>query len=456
MTKSNEEKAEERIRAALWDGAMTRMVRLGSGVLSATPECLERCFPAGPVVVVADANTYSAAGRAVCHFLRTAGREVLDPWIFEEKNLHAEYPLVERLQGFLQGRDAIPVAVGSGTINDLTKLASHQCGRSYMVVGTAASMDGYTAFGASITRDGYKQTFSCPAPLAAVLDLEVIARAPGRMNAAGYADLLAKIPAGADWLLADAAGAEAVDPTAWGLVQDNLREWVGNPQGVCRGDSTALAGLVEGLIMTGLGMQWASSSRPASGADHQFSHLWDMQHHTHDGETPMHGHKVGIGTLASAAMYEQVLAMPADSLIADEAAIRLRWPKENTIEQAVRNDFSDPLVVEQVLKQSRDKALDPGRLARRLQHLKDSWPEVSAQLRNQLLSPARLREMLAEAGAPHTPESIGISRRRLHTSHGQARRIRSRYTILDLVAEAGWWSRCVDSLFEEGGFWHGG
>src|SRR4029077_17844815 len=106
--------------------------------------------------------------------------------------------------------DAIPIAVGSGTINDLTKLAAHHAGRSYLCVATAASMDGYTAFGASITYQGSKQTFDCPAPAAVIADLDIICAAPGDMNAWGYADLLAKVTAGADWLLADALGIEPI------------------------------------------------------------------------------------------------------------------------------------------------------------------------------------------------------------------------------------------------------
>ena len=48
----------------------------------------------------------------------------------------------------------------------------------------------------------------------------------------------------------------------------------------------------------GFAMQSSKSSRPASGAEHQFSHLWDMQHHTHNGVAPSHGFKVGVATLA--------------------------------------------------------------------------------------------------------------------------------------------------------------
>ena len=96
----------------------------------------------------------------------------------------------------------------------MTKLAAHRTGRRYVAVGTAASMDGYTAYGASITYNGSKQTFPCPAPIAVVADLDVMRAAPAELNAAGYADLMAKTVAGADWLLADAVGNEAINPGA--------------------------------------------------------------------------------------------------------------------------------------------------------------------------------------------------------------------------------------------------
>ena len=118
------------------------------------------------------------------------------------------YVALLQLEAALRPHDAIPVAVGSGTVNDLTKLASHRTGRPYLCVATAASMDGYTAFGASITCQGNKHHFPCPAPAAVVADLDLLSAAPGSMNAWGYADLMAKVPAGADWMVADAVGAE--------------------------------------------------------------------------------------------------------------------------------------------------------------------------------------------------------------------------------------------------------
>src|SRR5204862_3554101 len=134
----------------------------------------------------------------------------------------------------------------------------------------------------------------------------------------------AKVTAGADWILADALGVEPIDPRAWAIVQGGLRDSLADPAGVRAGEECALGPLVEGLMLGGFAMQWSRSSRPASGAEHQFSHLWDMQHHTHHGHVPSHGLKVGIGTLAVTALYHQLLDRPLETL--DVAACVAGWP----------------------------------------------------------------------------------------------------------------------------------
>src|SRR5207237_543007 len=112
-------------------------------------------------------------------------------------------------------------------------------------------------------------------------------------------------------------------------VQDRLPEWVAAPGGIASAEPGCLRELVTGLMMSGFAMQAARSSRPASGADHQFSHLWDMQHHTHDGAAPSHGFKVGIGTLASLGLYAVLLRRDLDRL--DINAAVARWPAPESV-----------------------------------------------------------------------------------------------------------------------------
>src|SRR5215211_5435342 len=317
---------DERIEAALQEATDTRSVTIGAGVLASVADAFEEGFGNHEAVVVADENTFRVAGQEVQRHLEAAGYKPVEPYVFPgEPALYAEYGNIEKLVEALREHDAIPIAVGSGTLNDIVKRASYECERPYMCVGTAASMDGYTAFGASIEKDGLKQTLSCPAPRAVVADLEVLKGAPGDMTASGYADLLGKVTSGADWLVADALGVEEIDNTGWALVQDHLREWTRSPAELRAGDGEATGHLIEGLIMSGLGMQSYQSSRTASGAEHQFSHLWEMEGLGKDADPPLsHGFKVGVGTVAIAALYERVLERELGAL--DIAALRESWP----------------------------------------------------------------------------------------------------------------------------------
>lgn len=386
-------------------------------------------------MVVADTNTFAAAGRDVVDAFRRAGHPALEPFVFASSGLYAEWRFVEELAAALVSHTAIPVAVGSGTLNDLTKLASHQTGRPYFAVATAASMDGYTAFGASITREGSKQTFDCPAPLAVLADLDVLRAAPPELNAAGYADLLAKVTAGADWILADALGIEAIDPIAWELAQGGLRAALAHPAGVCAGDPGALRALTEGLMSGGFAMQRTRSSRPASGAEHQFSHLWDMQHHQHQGAAPAHGFKVGIGALAAARQYERLLAQSLEELDVDRCAAN--WPEWSETERSIADLFPEPALRAKALEETSAKHVDADTLRALLSRLRTAWPKLRQRLSEQLLPAEELSEMLRAAGAPHLPEQIGISPSRLWDSHRLAYHLRRRYTVLDLAVQTG-------------------
>jgi glycerol-1-phosphate dehydrogenase [NAD(P)+] len=442
----------KRVEAALKEAAYTRCVTIGPGVLAAVAEAFTQCFEGSPAVIVADENTWIVAGERVQARLDTSGLRVEAPIVFPgQPTLYADYDHVLELEEKLNNLDAIPVVVGSGTLNDVTKLAAYLSGRQYMVVATAASMDGYTAFGAAITKGGFKQTMSCPAPRAVLADLEVLSQAPPEMNAAGYGDLLGKITAGADWILADALESEPIDQRAWGLVQDSLRHWVGKPHLLRTGDPAAVENLFEGLIMSGVAMQISGSSRPASGSEHRFSHLWEMQALGHGHAAVPHGFKVGIGTLAAAALYEQVFLRDLSKV--DIEAARSRWPSRAELVRSVRDSHDIPQVAENAVEESLAKYLDPDQLRQRLLLLQERWPTIRERLQAQLLPADELRDMLTAAGAPIHPADIGVSMLQLKASYGLARTIRARYTVLDLVYETDILDECVEELFASGGFW---
>jgi glycerol-1-phosphate dehydrogenase [NAD(P)+] len=439
---------------ALASARETRDLTLGRGVVNETAAVFARHFPGRTAVIVTDGKNHERAAVAVGTSLDAGGVPRRPDFIYPQASLYAESPHVATLEESLRTHDAIPVAVGSGTINDLVKLAAHRAGReSYLCVATAASMDGYTAFGASITHDGAKQTFSCPAPRAVVADLDIIAGAPPEMTAAGYADLLAKVTAGADWILADALGEDPIDPRAWAIVQGGLRDALADPEGARLGRVASVGPLTEGLMLGGFAMQWSRSSRPASGAEHQFSHLWDMEHHVHRGEAPSHGFKVGVATHAVTRLYEELLAEDFGAL--DIAAAEQAWAASPVNkEAAIRARFHGCDFVETAVAETRAKAIDAPRLRAQLQRLRENWPVLRERLRTQLLPAEEVRSRLAAVGAPTEPEQIGLSRARLRDTFIRAFHIRRRFTVLDVAMRTNRLEGWLDRIFGPAAVWN--
>ena len=441
-----------KVESALQRTTDTKALVIGSDALPRSAEMFKELFPGKRAIIVADKITYPLAGEAVKNYFDAAGIAQDEPHVYGYDDSFAEWTYVEELENVLKKTDAIPVAVGSGVINDLTKLTAHRCGRRYMCVGTAASMDGYTAYGASITKDGNKQTFDCPAPLGMVLDPNIAAAAPAKLSASGYADLIAKIPAGADWMLADAVGSELMDDFAFSVVQDGLKEALCDPAGVHAGNVVKVEQLAEGLLLSGFAMQATQSSRPASGAEHQFSHLWDMEHLKYNGASVSHGFKVGIGTLASTAFLEMLLEAPVGELDVEKCVAA--WKSWEETEADIRRIFdNDPEFVARGLVETKGKYVDKEGLCRQLQRLKKAWPELSVRIRRQIIPFGEVRRRLELVGAPYEPEQIGVSRARFRASFEKIPYMRSRFTVIDVAFRCGWMEQWLDKLFGKGGIW---
>lgn len=441
-----------KIESALQRTRDTKALFIGKGVVARTAEMFNKLFPGKTAVIIADTNTWEVAGKAVEASLQEAGVPMAEKLVIDDPELYAEWRFIEMIEDFLKDRDVIAIAVGSGVINDLTKLVSGRLGRKYMCVGTAVSMDGYTAYGASITKDGNKETYDCPAPYGFVMDPEIAAEAPKELAASGYADLIAKIPAAADWMLADVTGNEKIDDFSWHLVQDGLKEALSAPAEVHAGDIAYTEKLGEGLLMSGFAMQALLSSRPASGTEHQFSHCWDMENLCFEGKHVSHGFKVGIGTLASTASLEFLLEKDIENL--DVEACVEAWKSWEEQEKEIREVFAGkPGHLARGLKETRGKYVDKDGLRAQLEALKAAWPELREKIREQIIPFSEVRRNLELVGAPYEPEMIGVDRKRFRKTFSYIPYMRSRFTNIDVVYRLGLMPELLERLFGKGGVW---
>ena len=437
--------SREMIDRALARATDTKACEIGEGVLGRTAALFGGFFPgAKRAIVVSDPRTRAAAGESVCGLLRSAGVDVAEHVIEPGgRTFHGDYKYAEEVREAIKaagverdGAAIVPVAVGSGVVNDVTKRAAGELGVPYMTVGTAASVDGYSSFGAALrSPEGAKQTYPCPAPRVIVADLDVMRTAPAWMASSGFADLMAKVPAGADWILAFELGATPWHDSAWHTVQDGLKEAIGDAEGVAAMATGPLTRFVEGLMLGGFAMQDMQSSRPASGAEHMFSHLLEMRDHTYKGEIVPHGIQVGVFTLFMCRVYEQILARDYSGLDVDKCLENWRpLAEEEKIGAAM---FAGTRFPDIGVKAVRAKFIDREATRARLEDFKARWPAIRARLAEQLVPATEIERRLKAVGAPVSPEGIGST---VAATLADARKtvyMRDRYMALDFLALTG-------------------
>lgn len=424
---------EDLIRQAVARSAHVAEVRIGRGVVAEAGALFTRHFT-GTACLMADERGWAAAGAQVEAALSAAG--IASRWhvIPAQPRPKPTVDLANALRAELRPGET-PVAIGSGVMNDVVKHAAFTAGIPYLCVATAASMDGYTSAGAPLSERGFKKTIPCRPAKALLADLAVIAAAPPAMTGWGYGDLAGKVPAGGDWMIADALGIEPIDDVAWPMVQGGLEGWLSQPDRIAAGDPVAVEGLFVGLTLVGLAMEAHGTSRPASGADHQIAHLWEMDDLHHGGERVSHGACVAVGTMAALRMYDWLLAHGLGGF--DPARRAAEAPTLAEKEAEIARLFGPGEIGERALAETRMKHAEGVALQARLTLLRGVWPELSARLRTRLWSPERMAAHLARAGAPASGVQIGVEDGYLHQSILKARFLRSRYTVLDLLDECG-------------------
>lgn len=442
--------SQQYLNKALALATDTKVFVMADGALARVPEVFKDCFKDQKAIIIADCNTWKAAGEEVFANMTEAGIDTAS-FLIPDEHFHAEWPYVEMVEAQIKFSGAIAVAVGSGVINDLCKLSSHHLGQSYLCVPTAASVDGYSSFGASISYQGLKQTFECPAPLAIVADASVIAAAPKEMTAAGYADLAAKIPCGAEWMIADLFGTEPIVPDAWHVLQDVLDGILSDPEGVAAGDRDAISDLFIGLTLSGIAMQIARSSRPASCTDHLFSHYLDMTGHRYKGELQSHGFQVAIGTLTMCAFFDEFLKMDLTRLDVDKCVAA--WPTlEQERERALElfKDFVSPKLGYDSIGV---KYADAEGVRVQLTKVKEQWPELKKQYRAQVFTFEKMQRLFKIVGAPSDPSEIGVTREQLKSLVPFTQLMRYRINLLDLAKRGMFYDELVEAVFGGNGAW---
>ena len=396
-----------------------------------------------------------AAGERALAVLRDAAIATAEPIVLDERpRLKPRVETARDVAARLRASGALPIAVGAGVINDVTKYAAGPAGIPYVCVATAASMDGYAASGAAMLDGGFKRTLACARAVAIVADLDVIAQAPARMAAWGYGDLAGKLVAGADWTLADAVGEDPLDPPSFALVQDQVKGWLGAAERIAARDLEALRGLVEGLLISGFAMQAHGNSRPASGSEHQIAHVWEMERLTVDGEPAAHGACVGVGDggHARAATNGSSRRMSRRQSRDGRWRTRVRHARDRSASSTLRSPR---------LRSSKARAPRWARSSRAATgarrdcaRSRKRGARCARDSRRRWFQPLMLERWLRSVRRGIAIRWISALRCRSSPPTVAVRgSIRRRHTVLDTLEDLGWLDRAVDAVFAADGYW---
>lgn len=355
-------------------------------------------------------------------------------------SLHADDAALDEAEKAAARVHAV-VSVGSGTISDIAKVATDRVGGiPFVLVQTAASVDGYTDNVSVVLRAGAKRTIPSRWPDVVLADTETIAAAPIALNTAGLGELLSLYTAPADWWLASRVG---LDDTFHETPRDLLLTFAGNPRewapGLAEGAPAAVEQLTRVLAIRGIGTGIAGTTACLSGVEHLVSHMLDMHAAARGLETGLHGAQVGVASLVAAAAWELLLARLADGTprrrpIDREAA------RADVLATFADIDPSGSLGAECWADCERKlDAIEAN--ADRLDALLDELPALLESGEPALTRVDDLAAALRAGGSAASPAELQewLDDDIWQWAVANCHRMRNRFTVVDLLEQLGWW-----------------
>ncbi|MBQ4638255.1 MAG: sn-glycerol-1-phosphate dehydrogenase [Clostridia bacterium] len=419
-----------------------RYVEIGQGAINKLPEVLKKCGATRPFIV-SDKNTYAAAGKQAEEILKAAGIPFTSYVFPQEVITPSEFEVGQVVMEWDTNCDFI-IAVGGGVINDVCKMVAKVSGLRQLILGTAPSMDGFASNSGSMIHDGIKVTIYTPCPVAIIADTEIMRNAPMLLLQAGLGDMLAKYVSVCEWRISNIITGEYFCPEIAQLMRNAVKKIVENADKLASRDADAVGAVVEGLILSGLAMGFAKVSRPASGLEHYFSHIWEMyalEKHTPES---LHGIQVGIGTYLTLGIYDKLKLYKPDEKLALEYVEKFDpvfWESEM---HRMFGSIADSVLAIEAKVQKNSKTTHP----KRLRHIIDKWDEIVAAMNEELPSQAQIKAILESAGSPIVPKDIGIENDEVRDSLMASKEIRDKYIASRLLWDLGLLDKYADELVE--------
>ncbi|HOP09948.1 MAG TPA: iron-containing alcohol dehydrogenase [Oscillospiraceae bacterium] len=373
----------------------TQFCEIGSGLTAKTGEILEKANFDKKILLVADRNTLAAAD-GILDALKNSGF-IIKQFIYNDQK-YANAEQVDEVEALCADIGSI-ISVGTGSLNDICRVAAFRKNKQYCIFATAPSMDGFASDTAPIVKDNYKTSWQAKQPEVIIGDTKILAASPTILKSAGFGDVMAKYLALVEWKIGNIVAGEYYCDNVAGLVREALRRITALCDHVTDNDEQTAGKIMEVLVLTGLAMKLTGNSRPAAGSEHVVSHFWECKKIVKGIWPDFHGRKVGVATVLINRMFRQIAA--------DYPEIETH--ADNPDWEAIKKAYG-PALVDSMLAENNPSIIDGIEPA----HLKACWPEIRNLVLTELPTDEHLVDMMKRAGAAITPEEVHVDAQLLH------------------------------------------
>ena len=403
---------------------------ISDGAVKMLPGLLEKHGVRKPYIIF-DEDTEMAAGEYVLGILDEAGIGYSRHTVRRKHPAPDELLVGEVLMYCPAGADCI-IAVGSGVLNDTGKILASQKHIPGVIVATAPSMDGFASASSAMERTGLKISIDSKCPEIIIGDLSILKHSPAHMIQSGIGDMLAKYISLREWKISALVNGEYYCPLIADLVAESLQRCVDVAERAASKDPDALKALMEGLVLSGIAMNYAEMSRPVSGMEHYVSHIIDMRHLEFGTPWDLHGIQCGISALKSVRLYEKLRSVRPDPDAAEKAASAFDYSDWST---EMRNFLGRSAGI--LIKNERtEKKYDPGLRRTRVATIIEKWDDI-LKIIDELPDSGELELFMKKIGHPTDFSEIGISPEEEKKAFLMTKDIRNKYVLSSMLWDLG-------------------
>lgn len=382
--------------------------------------------------IVADLNTYKAAGERVCAVLNV-GNIPYSKHIFATTDLEPNETAVGSVIMHFDKKCDIVIGVGSGVINDISKILANVTDRKYIIIATAPSMDGYASATSSVTRDGLKISLNSKCANVVIGDTDILTNAPLHMLKSGLGDMLAKYVSICEWRISNIITGEYYCEKVAALIREALKKCVENADKLLDRDETAVQAVFEGLVLGGVAMNFAGLSRPASGVEHYFSHIWDMRGEEFKTPVDLHGIQCAIGTLMALKIYEKVKLVTPDKNKATAYVKNFSYEEWKGTLKSFLGKAADAMIE----IEEKEQKYSVEKHSERFDIIADNWNKILKIINEELPPSKEIENLLDKIDAPKSPSQINIDEKDNSTAFKATKDIRDKYVLSRLAWDLG-------------------